>query len=385
MQIFFVSSPQEAIALRLIKPDKSQSIIVVVSYYNTTDLTYSEVIRHILRTSGYEYLSLRLYMHRNSFNVNRPLRAIHETRSNIRIISDFSKKYLSGALYSRQHLIYAQKDSPILDLIPRTKSFSVKTICVDHAPADRLPRSTFGNPGIAVRAMFSKGLTYLRHTPNSFFTKLFTMVLKRITSLYYPSYCGSGPSAGYSWTPERNFHCLSYKDAQLTPKLKLPKANSKACILLVDHPSLYKNVPNIQQDLSSLCMPKVYANMCHRHISHPKRILLKHHPNILQRMTSADLTEYNHQIVAEISRLLPFVEVFPISECFYDPIESLYPIETLIHVFNVDMVLGMYSSSMYLLQSFNDIEVISDCEESLSFRELRQRESSDLQFGFKVS
>ena len=384
MNLFFVSSPQEAIAITILKPSKRDSKFVVVSYANTTDRSYSDVIRHILNRGNYAYTDLLLYMHRNSFNLNKPFRAIYETFSNSASIALHSNRHLSGTLYSSKSVIYAQRFSPILDLIPRWKSQQLRTICIDHAPADRLPRSSSISTPTATIALLSKSIQLLTKSPLILFIKLFSQIIRQLFSLYYPHYVGPGPSVGYSWTPEINFKTLSYKEAQIYPLFTTTLPMTESCILLVDHPSLYKDVPNIESDLSTLDLPLVYARMCHRHVTGVKRILIKHHPNILQRLSHVTLANYNKDIASQISHYLPTMEVHPLLDFFSDPIESLYPIETLVDAFNVKQAVGMYSSCMYLLQSFDGIQVISDCSYAASFRELRDRESIDLDLKYQM-
>ena len=384
MNVYFISSPQEAIAISLLSPCKTTSLFVVVSYKNTTDRAYTAVIGHILQRYNYKYINLKLYMHRNSFNLDKPFRAIAETLSNRLLIKRFSRCYLSGCLYDHNVVIYAQRYSPILDLIPRYQLPLVKTFCLDHAPADRLPRATSMPVLLVYKEMLRKSITCFMQTPASFLLKAVSGLIKAFFSLYYPSYCGSGPASGYSWTPERDFICLSYKHAQIVPSVSQATTIAESCVLLVDHPSLYRDVPNISQELSSLDLPLVYAALCRRHVSRVKRVLIKHHPNILQRISEEALNRYNHELSSQISNHLPSLEVYPLSDLFDDSVESLYPIETYISAFNVRQVLGMYSSCMYLLQSFDGLEVISDCLDVSSFRELRARESLDLDFQFRV-
>jgi len=389
MNVFFIASPQEALALKSIRQEIKIDICFAVSYRGYTDSAYFDLIKSILCLLGVEFECLVLYNHRICINENKFAKALLSSVQN-KITLLRLKKLLQSTVKHDEHMCYyCQEKSPVLDILGKSKLYSIYNI--DHSPSDGLHRQLKDNMGVntslylSIQRLIENAGLFYRRGFNEVSSALGRQVFIWLVRLVVPSYCRDNlASAGYSWRLEAGQKLLSYRDIQLDIDIEtsnIPYELKDTTVLLIDHPAQYKNVDYIKRDLEGMDLPVVYASMCRDHCLPQDIIIIKMHPYILQNAPKKEIREYVVSIKAELTKN-NFCNVFELGEIVKETVHELLPIEALKEKLKIARFIGFYSSTMLLATCWDDVEVISDCRRSSAFRRLRHIERSHLQFRF---
>ena len=401
LNIFFISSPQEALAVRRVRKDFQVDICYAVRYQGCTEGLYSNVIQSILYNQDIEFLDLSLRNHRievNSVRLIRAVKAIIWNLRSIRRVNSHIRETIGCSVKGHRPVVrfFAQKDSPIFDLM--RYQGDIECINIDHCPSDAESREPLGGKHVQVRGsevsrkmhyiLFRDGVTIrnvlkvCRWSARGLCRYFFVKAVRTV----YSDFCRKDIAGrGYSWIPAEAYSILDYKDLQVLVRLKDDGrlvANG-SCILLVEHISQYTNIYDLHEELGNKDMVSIYAQMCRDHCLTNELILLKLHPAVEEFASRSSIRLYTDSIISRLVEI-GYNKVYLINEYIDDDLQSLYPIECLKECLNIKKVVGVYSSVMVNMSHYKDVKVISDCREISFFRDLRDRESRFMDFRFEA-
>lgn len=396
--IFVISSPQEAVGLILLSNNRPIEYCILIKYIDYTDGKFFEITKRIIEEVEIRNVYiLNLYLHNSSMNKGEIFLSIKNILLNKKIIKKFDSDIFQGKLFNNSYNFVVQYYSPLLSL----GCYDINRIyLMEHSPADSRSRLSKLNS-------CNTGTTY-HITKNSFF-----LGCQKITSLIF-----QGPSKwysiykkikirifikiinklfpymsvlenlknGFSWIDyEDEFQYLDYRNLQLNSDFfgSTGHINHEfKTLLMIDHKAAYKNTGVLYNEMKDIDFVEMYAEILHKHVSINEFIVCKLHPFIVQNLTTLEIEAYKEDMRARFL-IAGYQNILFFDEIFHDHLISLMPVELFIKRLKINKIVGLYSSTMLIVQEWDDVEIISDCSWINEFRYLRDCDANIFSIKFK--
>lgn len=377
--VFIIASPQEAAALLILSKKNKIKKCIVINYLGYSDGDYLRIIKSILLGISIDnlyFIDMYFYLTYASRGcITKTLKSIYK---NIKIIKDFDSANFQGNLFNLNYSFVVQKDSPFISLAPYPLS---KIYLMEHSPADSRER-------LKRLKNISNSSPIVIDSKIPIFIKFKIKILSKFLSIVFPfSTRSKNIINGYTWLNYGdNFHYLDYRDVQQKISLKrLPtsKVASKRTLFLMEHPEMFRDVPQVYHQVKESNFVNMYRDMLIKHVDINDVVICKFHPFITQNISNDEMQHYLSAL-RECFLMAGFKKIIFFQDLF-DPgdIRGSWPVEMFIDSLGVSRVLGLYSSTMLIVQNWDGLQIISDCSSLEYFRSARARDHELFSLSFK--
>ena len=377
--IFVISSPQEAVGLLLLSKGRLVEYCILVKYIGYADGKYSEITNKILDDVKIKNLFiLRLYLHNVSMNKGSVLLTAKQIVLNKIIIRKFDLEKFQGSLFKNSYNFVAQINSPLLTL---GKYDINKIYLMEHSPADsrnrikRLKNITLKNNG---KTKYQKIISHMQGGVRKWcliykIIKIKT-IAKIVDTLFPYTNALQYLDKGFSWIDYGDdFHLLDYRNLKLNFDFVMPEKkfnDEHKTLVMIEHKDAFKNIEHLYNEMKEIDFVEMYADILQKHISINETIVCKFHPFILQNSNKLEIRTYSESMRARFL-ISGYRKVVFFDEILHDELISLMPVEMFIKPLKINKIVGLYSSTMVIVQDWDEMSVISDCSWIKGFKHMR--------------
>ena len=365
--VFFISSTQEAVALRILS--RSREVHTVVYVHTLTYENVDQSLEYDIITEGIKAKQVaKISRHLCAANFPEASLAelLRQNKFNYLEISKLNANYFAGLLFEGSYHLYFNHHLS-LDTLYDLKSSPYSLIA--HSPAETISSLLRNKRKAALPSFFGLLKRYfhaLFHISARLKILLFKLLVERKNFR-----C----DACYSWVPATGCQLLSYSAVSDDFKFAINEAAlaqfpSKRTLLLIDHPSQYKKIPSFYASMRRIDFVLNYSLILERYACLDELIICKFHPSISSFMDKHQFKTYKDQLLAGFMER-GFHHVIFFEDIVLPGFSSL-PVELFVDNLSLDKTIGTWSSTL-LLEGLRDGKtIISDCTDLPCFASLRR-------------
>lgn len=359
--VFVISTRTEALGLALVAGNQEVHNVIYVEFPGFMENNNFEIIKRILSNTKIKNLhtvSLKYYY--NQINKLKLFKCLRECKYDKRIIIKFDKSVFDGRLFDSDYIFVCLNHSPFISL---SNCNMDKVYLMDHAPIDasnRVRRYVKEEHPEIKRNFFNK-ICYAVTNIDEILRKL----NNKIVGTVYPNHARLlKVEKGFTWIKNDRdpFMYLDFRNYHFTgtysPIINDLK-NAKTALLLVDHPEMFRDVPDIYKEVKEVDHCLLYADYVEQSLDKDVAVICKVHPYILEVLSYDERNKYLESIRNNIMQR-GYSMVYFFQDLFEDPYEAMMPAEIFIKELKIDIVLGTISSVMEIVQSWPGVRVISN-------------------------
>lgn len=359
--VFVISTRTEALGLALVAGNQEVYNVVYVEFPGFMENNNFEITKRILSNTKIKCLhkiSLKYYY--NQINKLNLFKCLRECKYDKRAISEFDRNVFDGHLFNSDYIFVCLNHTPFISLSDCNMD---NVYLMDHAPIDASERVRKyikeEHPEIK-RNLLSK-IYYAGTNINEILRK----IENKIVGTIYPNHTKLvRVERGFTWIKNnrdpfiyldfRNYH-FTGTYSPIVNKLK----NTTTALLLVDHPEMFRDVPDIYKEVREVDHCLLYADYVEQSLDRDVTVICKVHPYILEVLSSYERIEYLESIKNNIMQR-GYEKVYFFQDLFEDPYEAMMPAEIFIKELEINIILGTISSVMEIVQSWPGVRVISN-------------------------
>lgn len=377
--IFVISSPQEAVGLLLLSQGRLVENCILVKYIDYSDGKYAQIIKKLLDEVKIKNLyPINLYLHNVSMNKGSVFQTVKQIVLNKIVIRKFDLEKFQGSLFKNSYNFVTQINSPLLTL---GKYDINKIYLMEHAPADsrnrirRLKNIIIKNDG---KTKYQKFISYMHGGAGKWYSIYKIIKIKTIDKIVNTLFPYTSAlqylDKGFSWIDYGDdFHLLDYRNLKLNFDFLMPekKFNEEyKTLVMIEHKDAFKNIKHLHNEMKEIDFVEMYADILQKHISINEAIVCKFHPYILQNSNKLEIRNYSESMRARFL-ISGYRKVVFFDEIYDDELISLMPVEMFIKPLKINKIVGLYSSTMVIVQDWDEMSVISDCSWIKGFKHMR--------------